>query len=113
MNAVGESISGDATGQVVVRLPGVLRELAEGQREVRVPVPRSARVADVLDRLVETRPVLARRLRDETGALRRHVNVYVDGEDVRRGAGLAEPVAPGAVIDVLPSIAGGSSGETH
>lgn len=110
MNGVAASAGG--TGIVVVRLPGVLRELAEGQREVRVPVSPPAHLADVLDGLVERRPVLARRLRDETGALRRHVNVYVDGEDVRRGAGLAEPVAPGAVIDVLPSIAGGSFAET-
>jgi sulfur-carrier protein len=47
------------------------------------------------------------RMRDETGALRRHVNVFVDGEDVRRGAGLDTPVDGGAVVHVLPAVSGG------
>lgn len=98
---------GGASGAVRVRLPGVLRELADGQREVLVEVAAGADVADVLDALGAGRQLLHRRIRDETGALRRHVNVYVDGEDVRRAAGLATPAAPGAVIDVLPSISGG------
>lgn len=94
-------------GVVRVRLPGVLRELAGGQREVAVEVPDGASVADVLDALGATRPLLARRIRDETGAVRRHVNVYIDGEDVRRGPGLSALVTAGSVIDVLPAISGG------
>ena len=41
------------------------------------------------------------------GALRRFVNVYVDGEDVRWDGGLAAAVPDGAVVQVLPSVAGG------
>lgn len=52
-------------------------------------------------------PVLGRRLRDERGALRRHVNVYVGGEDVRRGEGLATPVSAGQEVLIIQSIAGG------
>ena len=42
-----------------------------------------------------------------TGAVRRFVNVYVDGDDVRYSGGLDTPVADGAVVQVLPSVAGG------
>ncbi|GAA1111997.1 hypothetical protein GCM10009582_06980 [Arthrobacter flavus] len=51
--------------------------------------------------------MFARRIRDETGALRRYVNVYVDGEDVRRLAGLSTPVPPGAEVMIIQSVAGG------
>jgi molybdopterin converting factor small subunit len=61
----------------------------------------------VHDALAVEHPLLGRRIRDETGAVRRFVNVYVDGDDVRFGAGLATPVADGATVHVLPSIAGG------
>jgi sulfur-carrier protein len=51
--------------------------------------------------------VFDRRVRDETGALRRHVNVYVDGEEVRRLSGLDTPVPSGAEVMVVQSVAGG------
>jgi molybdopterin converting factor small subunit len=46
-------------------------------------------------------------VRDETGALRRYVNVYVDGEDVRALDGIATALRPGSQVHVLPSVAGG------
>jgi molybdopterin synthase sulfur carrier subunit len=48
-----------------------------------------------------------RRLFDETGRLRRYVNVYLDGVDVRIGDGMDTPVSGGAELLVLPSVAGG------
>ena len=90
---------------VQVVLPGVLADLAGGRRHVDVDVDGTVR--DVLDVLAADHPVLGRRLRDETGALRRYVNVYVDGDDVRGGQGLATPVSDRAVVHVLPSVAGG------
>lgn len=102
---------------VVLRLPAVLRELVSGHREVDVRVGSRQRqegttgdlvtLGDVLDEVDAQWPVLGRRLRDETGALRRYVNVYLDGEDVRAGDGVREPVRPGAIVEILPSIAGG------
>jgi len=62
---------------------------------------------DLLDTLAAVHPALARRIRDESGALRRFVNVYVDGDDVRFAGGLGTPVPDGAVVQVLPSVAGG------
>lgn len=91
---------------VRVRLPGVLAEHCDGRRALTVePLPST--VKDLLDVLEGRHPRLCRRLRDETGALRRHVNVYVDGENIRTGAGLATPLVPGAEVQVLPSVAGG------
>jgi sulfur-carrier protein len=87
-------------------LPGALRALAGGARTVEVP-DCGGSLADVLDHVALAYPALARRIRDEQGMLRRHVNVYVDGEDVRRLGGLAAPVSSGSELLVLPSVAGG------
>ena len=91
---------------VQVLLPGALASAAGGARRVDVDVP-AGTVGALLDALTEAHPLLGRRLRDETGALRRFVNVYVDGEDVRWDGGLAAAVPDGAVVQVLPSVAGG------
>lgn len=91
---------------VRVRLPGVLAEHAGGRRSFELD-PGPATVADLLDRLEAEHPRLCRRLRDETGALRRHVNVFVDGENVRSGNGLDTGLAAGCEVQVLPSVAGG------
>lgn len=92
--------------RAVVRLPAALADVTGGRRSLDVAAD-GADLRAVLDALAVEHPVLGRRLRDETGALRRYVNVYVDGADVRGGAGLATTVAEGATIDVLPSVAGG------
>lgn len=96
-----------ASGGVRIVLPGVLREYAEGLGELLVPAGETTTLQSVLDSALVSRPQLGARIRDETGALRRHVNVFVDGQDVRRLGGLDAPVGPAAVIHVLPSVAGG------
>lgn len=93
---------------VRIILPGVLRELADGDSELIIPVGREAtQLRTVLDSAVVTRPQLGSRIRDETGALRRHVNVFIDGQDARPVGGLDAVVGPDAVIHILPSVAGG------
>ena len=89
---------------VVVRLPSTLADVAGGARELEVG---AGVLGEVLDAVAARHPVLGRRLRDETGMIRRHVNVYVDGADVRGTGGLATGVADGSVVEVLPSVAGG------
>lgn len=64
-------------------------------------------VGKLLDAVTADFTVLGRRLRDETGALRRFVNIYVDGDDVRRLQGLATEVRPGQEVLVIQSVAGG------
>lgn len=91
---------------VQVVLPGALADLADGARHLDVE-PVGGTLADLLDAVAAEHPRLARRIRDETGAVRRFVNVYVDGEDVRFEGGLATSVGDGAVVQVLPSVAGG------
>ena len=93
-------------GGVTLRLPAVLADLAGGRRSVVVtPAPRT--VDELLDRVAVDQPVVVRRIRDETGALRRFVNVYVDGHDVRHLDGLETALDTGATVHVLPSVAGG------
>ena len=88
-----------------VVLPGVLADLAGGAKHL--TVDGGGTLADVLDRLDVQHPLLGRRIRDETGAVRRFVNVYVDGDDVRFNGCLETPVRDGAEVQVLPSVAGG------
>lgn len=64
-------------------------------------------VSALLDELEREAPRLRHKLRDETGALRRYVRVFVDGEDVSRSPGLAAPLAGARMVDILHSIAGG------
>lgn len=91
---------------VEVVLPGSLADLAGGVRHVHVDVG-AGTLAAVLDGLAAGRPLLDRRIRDETGAVRRFVNVYVDGDDVRFAHGVRTPVRDGSVVHVMPSVAGG------
>jgi sulfur-carrier protein len=91
---------------VQVVLPGVLADLAGGAKHVDVD-PAGDTLAHLLDALEGAHPTLGRRIRDETGRVRRFVNVYVDGEDVRWQGGLETAVRDGAVVQVLPSVAGG------
>jgi molybdopterin synthase sulfur carrier subunit len=91
---------------VQVVLPGVLADLAGGTKHLDVD-PAGPSLGDLLDALAARHPLLGRRLRDETGRVRRFVNVYVDGEDVRFAQGLATEVRDGAEVQVLPSVAGG------
>jgi molybdopterin converting factor small subunit len=91
---------------VQVVLPGVLADLAGGARHLDLDPP-GGTLADLLETLAAGHPLLDRRIRDETGQLRRFVNVYVDGDDVRFAHGLGTPVTDGSVVQVLPSVAGG------
>ena len=91
---------------VQVVLPGVLADLAGGSKHLDLD-PTGSTLADLLDELASRHPMLGRRIRDETGQVRRFVNVYVDGNDVRFTQGLATEVRDGAEVQVLPSVAGG------
>ena len=68
-----------------VKLPTQLREAAGGESAVSVE---GATVGAVLDALFDRHGELRDRLSDGDGGLRRFVNVYVDGEDIRFGDGL-------------------------
>jgi molybdopterin converting factor small subunit len=78
-----------------------LKVLAGGRGEHELE---GATVAEVLRALETEQPALAGWVLDEHGQLRRHINVFVNGEQSR---GVA-PVAPGDRIDVIPAISGGT-----
>jgi molybdopterin synthase sulfur carrier subunit len=96
-----------AATAVTVVLPSILQPLAGGQSVLTAPADGPLTVAKLLDSVTADFAVLARRLRDETGALRRFVNIYVDGDEVRRLQGLQTEVAPGQEVLVIQSVAGG------
>jgi MoaD family protein len=89
---------------VVVKIPTQLRAAAEGEAETEVE---GANVQEVLERLFERFEELRTRISDDDGTLRRFVNVYVAGEDIRFLEGLATPVSDGAEVTILPAVAGG------
>jgi molybdopterin synthase sulfur carrier subunit len=84
---------------VVVRLPSLLAEQAGGQGQFEVD-------AATLEHALRQLPV-ADLLFDEAGELRRLVNVYVDGKDVRELEGLNTPVAEAGEVRVIAAVAGG------
>ena len=85
----------------VVRLPLLLTTLfPEAERVVRVE---AASVRDVIDALEARWPGMRDRLCDTTPAIRRHINVFVEG----RRARLDTPLAPGADVHVLTAVSGG------
>jgi sulfur-carrier protein len=87
-----------------VKIPAQLRAAADGAAETEVE---GATVQEVLDGLLERYGELRTRIYDDHGSLRRFVNVYLAGEDIRFLEGLATPVADGAELTILPAVAGG------
>lgn len=90
---------------VTVRIPTVLRNYTGGAAEV---IAEGGTLAEVLDALEGEYPGIRARVLDETGSLRRFVNVYVGEDDIRYVAGLSTPTPDGSLVSVIPSVAGGS-----
>ena len=88
---------------VSVKIPTQLRQATEGESEAQVD---GSTVGEVLDALYERYGELRSRIAED-GGLRRFVNVYVDGEDIRFLDGLDTSVEDGDEITILPAVAGG------
>ena len=87
-----------------VHLPSALSGHAAGQRRVQVA---GATVGNVLAALGRTHPGVGQRVLDDQGVLRRHVNVFVNGESIRYLDGVETPVGDGDEIWILPAVSGG------
>ena len=87
-----------------VRIPTQLRALTSGAGEVVVD---GSTVGEVLKGLDAAYPGMGERLFDETGRLRRFVNVFVADEDIRFLDGLGTPLGPGQTVSIIPAVAGG------
>ncbi|HML00243.1 MAG TPA: ubiquitin-like small modifier protein 1 [Acidimicrobiales bacterium] len=89
---------------VTVRVPAQLRTLTGGASELSLE---GTTVGEVLKALDAAHPGMSDRLFDDSGALRRFVNVFLDDEDVRFLEGLGTPVSGGQTVSIVPAVAGG------
>ena len=89
---------------VSVRIPTILRTYTGGESEVTAA---GGTLAEVLDDLDGSYSGIKGRILDESGALRRFVNVYVGNDDVRFLENLDTATPEGTQISVIPAVAGG------
>ena len=89
---------------VHVRIPTILRTYTDGASEV---TAEGDTLSAVLENLETSYTGIRSRIVDETGELRRFVNVYVGNDDVRFLDGLTTPTPDGTAISVIPAVAGG------
>jgi len=87
-------------------ISGPLRELAGNRGEVRVDAHASS-LGDALELLWNEWPAFRDRVVTEVGELRPHLNVFVDGDDIRYSGGFATAIRDGAEIVILPAVSGG------
>ena len=90
---------------VSIRIPTPLRPYTDGESAVTVE---GSTVGDALGSLTAVHAGLTQHLRDDKGGLRSFVNVYLSGEDIRFLDGEGTPLTEGAVLTIVPSIAGGT-----
>lgn len=89
---------------VKVRIPAPLRSATQGASEVTLS---AGTLAEMLAELESRYPEIRVRLRDQDGQLRRFVNLYVNGEDVRFLQGLETSLKAGDEVSIIPAVAGG------
>jgi sulfur-carrier protein len=92
--------------RITVLIPTPLRRFTGGDAKVAVV---GSSVAQVLDALDAAHPGIGERLRDDSGQLRRFVNVFVNGQNVRDGQGVDTPVSAGDEVGIIPAMAGGAA----
>jgi len=95
-------MSGDTA--VTIQVPGALRDCCGGALQVLLS---ASNVRAALEELERRHPSLYRSVCDETGTVRRHVNLFVNTSNVRDREGLDTALAPGDVVTILPAISGG------
>ena len=89
---------------VTVRIPTTLRPMAGGNSTVQVE---GATLAEVITNLDAVHPGFRDRLLDESGAMRKFVNLFVADDDVRYLDGLNTVVPAGETVSIIPAVAGG------
>lgn len=89
---------------IKVRIPTPLRPLTKGQGEVEA---QAGSVLEMIETLNSAHPGIKDRLCDETGELRRFVNIYVNEEDIRFLKGKETSLKDGDEVSIVPAIAGG------
>ena len=85
-------------------IPGLLTQYSGGVRTLEVP---GTTVGSALAVLSSRYPSLYVNICDETGAVRRHVGVFVNEDHIRDLNGLETPLAPGDAVTIMPAVSGG------
>ena len=91
---------------ITVELPSALQPYAAGSHVVELERP-CAMVRDALAAVAERWPGVRDRVVDEQGAVRPHVNVFVNEDNARFRGGLDAPLADGSRILIVPAVSGG------
>ena len=89
---------------VTVFVPGPLRPYCDNAPDLPVT---AATVRQVLETLQRTQPLLYRNVCDETGAVRRHLNLFVNDDNVRDLDGVETRLRQGDLVTILPAVSGG------
>lgn len=89
-----------------IELPAALQPYAGGNAEVTLDEP-CGTVGDALGALARRHAGVVDRVIDETGAQRRHVNVFVDGENIRFLDGLRTALPAESTVTIVPAVSGG------
>jgi molybdopterin converting factor small subunit len=89
---------------IAIHVPAVLRACCAGAAKLSLS---AASVRAALEQIERSHPALYRSVCDETGTVRRHVNLFVNAAHVRDREGLDTMLAPGDVITILPAVSGG------
>jgi len=89
---------------IKVRIPTPLRPLTKGRGEVEA---KAGNISEMIETLNSAHPGLKDRLCDDTGELRRFVNIYVNEEDIRFLKGKDTSLKDGDEVSIVPAIAGG------
>ncbi|MBM3846826.1 MAG: MoaD/ThiS family protein [Verrucomicrobia bacterium] len=89
---------------VVLLVPGPLRNVCRGAAELRIP---ATSVREALLSLERHHPDFHRCICDETGAVRRHINIFINNTHMRDCQGLETPLRPGDTLIVLPAVSDG------
>lgn len=88
---------------VTIQLSSLLREYS-GASDLRLA---ASSVRDALLEIERSHPPLYKSVCDETGAVRRHVNIFVNSHNTRDAKGLDTPLTPGDVVTILQAVSGG------
>jgi molybdopterin converting factor small subunit len=93
-----------STPTITIHVPGALRAYCAGEAKLSIP---AHTVRAALEALQRSQSALYRNLCDETGTVRRHLNVFVNSDNVRDLDGVDTKLTPGDVVTILPAVSGG------
>ena len=89
---------------ITVRIPTPLQKLTQNQAEIKA---NGANIRELIEDLEKNFPGIKERIYDETGEIRRFINIYVNEEDVRFLQQDGTPLKDGDEVSMIPAIAGG------